>query len=297
MSTETVASYAPAKINLTLDVLGRRDDGFHELRSLVIGIDLCDRLSLNTRPEAGIDFTCDIPALRGPDNLVCRAAELLARHIRVEPAVRIELEKRIPTGAGLGGGSSDAATTLRLLTTLWQAGLSDSELAELGAAIGSDVPLFFSLPGAIITGRGEGVAPVRLRWSGWVLLVFVPVEVPTAAVYKAWRPSHAAHLPRGAEEPIISALAADEIALHLGNHLEAAVFKVSPEVARVHGMVNQSGLGPMRVTGAGSTLYRLFDDKEIADRIAAKVQDLQLGISTAVVAAPTQRGWLIHKEC
>ena len=125
----------------------------------------------------------------------------------------------------------------------------------------------------------------------------MPVEVSTAAVYKAWRPSDAAHLLRGAEEPIISALAADEIALHLGNHLEAAVFKVSPEVARVHGMVNQLGLGPMRVTGAGSTLYRLFDDKENAGRIAARVEDLQLGISTAVVAAPAQRGWLVHKEC
>jgi len=297
MAVSAVAATASAKINLTLDVLGRRDDGYHELRSLVIGIGLCDRVRCSVRAESGVELTCNNQALRGVDNLAYLAAMKLTRHVGHDPAVRIELEKRIPIAAGLGGGSSDAATTLRLCNDLWGAGLDGRQLTSIGAEIGSDVPLFFSLPSAVITGRGEQVEPVTLYWSGWVLLVFVSAAVSTTQVYRAWRPEDAADMPTGSDRALIQATTADEVSALVSNHLEPAVFRVAPAVALAYEELNRAGLGPMRVTGAGSTLYRLFDDKEAAGCAAREVEDLHLDVTTSVVAAPVGPGSMVNEEC
>ena len=130
--------------------------------------------------RSGIDLTCSDPSLSNSRNLAVRAAERLAGRDGLNAALSIELEKTIPVGAGLGGGSSDAASTLRLCDHLWGLSHTDAELAEMGAGIGSDVPLFFSLPGAVITGRGEKVEAISLNWSGWVLLVHARLVVSTA---------------------------------------------------------------------------------------------------------------------
>lgn len=281
---------APAKLNLTLDILGRRNDGFHELRSLVVGVDLCDRVTCGLRPESGIAVTCSDPALSGNHNLAYRAAARLAEHCAKEPALHIELRKAIPVGAGLGGGSSDAATTLRLCNQLWETGLDPSALAGIGAELGSDIPLFFFLPSAVMTGRGERVAPANLRWSGWVVLVFADVAVSTREVYQAWRPSDAVHLPSGMDEAILEATSADEIMPMLSNHLEPAAFRVSPAVAQAREELDRIGLGSMRVSGAGSALYRLFDDLEVAGEAAGRIRNHGIGLRTLVVAAPAGSG-------
>ncbi len=249
VSSATVA--ACAKINLTLDVLGRRDDGYHELRSLVVGVDLCDTVRCHPldRPQLVVD--CSESSLAGRDNLAYQAALEFAGHCGIDPALRIELDKVIPVGGGLGGGSSDAAATLRVCNHVWNAGLDRAELSRLGARLGSDVPLFFFLPSAVVTGRGEQVEPVSLCWSGWVLLIMAGPGVPTAEVYRAWRHTDTARLPADMDREVCAAAGAEELSGLLTNHLEAAVFRVSPRVARVYDELNRAGFGPLRVSGAG----------------------------------------------
>ena len=186
MAAPSITSTAPAKLNLTLDVMGTRPDGFHELHSLLAGVDLCDRITCRLLDQPGVEVSCSDESLASANNLGVRAVEVLARHVGIDPAVSIHIEKRIPVAAGLGGGSSDAAGVLRICNELWHTGLSAEDLASIGAEIGSDVPLFFSLPSAVITGRGERVERVDMRWSGWALLARVNVPVSTAAVFRAW---------------------------------------------------------------------------------------------------------------
>ncbi|RME38992.1 MAG: 4-(cytidine 5'-diphospho)-2-C-methyl-D-erythritol kinase, partial [Planctomycetota bacterium] len=178
---------APAKINLTLAVLGKRPDGYHELRSMVIGVGLYDAVTLAPRAAGAPAVRCDVPELAREDNLAWRAVERLAGREGVDPsALSLRLDKRIPVGSGMGGGSSDAAAVLRLLNAVGRMGYDRRELAGIGAALGSDVPVFFHLPAARMSGRGERVEPVSMRWSGWVMLVHTGIEVSTRAVYAAW---------------------------------------------------------------------------------------------------------------
>lgn len=290
IGTTPATASAYAKINLTLDVLSRRDDGFHEIRSLVIGVDLGDEIRVSSRPEAGLVFTCADPRMAGSDNLVGRAARELASHCGREPSLCIELDKRIPISAGLGGGSSDAATTLRLCNRLWELGLDDVELAQIGARLGSDVPLFFSLPAAMISGRGERVEPVTLRWSGWVLLVSVGADVSTPDVYAHWHGGDSTGDLRGVEQAVMNATSAGELSALVTNRLQPAVFRTNPEVARVHDRLNRAGYGPMTVSGAGSTMYRFFDDRDEACHLAIDIEAQGLDVMTAVVAAPVGPG-------
>src|SRR5215470_326371 len=154
----SVVVLAPAKVNLTLQVIGRRVDGYHELVSWVAPLDLCDELIIDASAGEGVALSCDSPGLEsGRSNLVVRAAEALAREAGVEPRLRIQLRKRIPIAAGLGGGSSDAAATIVALNRLWRLGWSRDRLAEIGAEIGSDVALFVIGMPCVIRGRGERV--------------------------------------------------------------------------------------------------------------------------------------------
>src|SRR4030042_493313 len=149
---------APAKINLVLEVLGKRDDGYHEIRSLVQTIGLCDVISFELADV--ISLECSEPTLQTSDNLVIQAAELLRKVSGCQTGVKIKLEKRIPWGAGLGGGSSDAASTLLALKKLWKLELDTSDLIELAARLGSDVALFIHGGAALTEGRGEKVTPL-----------------------------------------------------------------------------------------------------------------------------------------
>lgn len=283
---KSATTSACAKINLTLDVLGRRDDGYHALRSLVVGIDVADSLSMSSTRSDGIELSCTDPSLSNSDNLICRAIEALAMHTGRAPRFSASLQKRIPIAAGLGGGSSDAAAALRLANALGGHHLSDRQLAEIGAQVGSDVPLFFSLPVALIEGRGEVVTSIEWNWSGWVLLVFTGETVSTEKVYGDWRTSDAADMPAFGEQAVLEATSAKAMAALTYNHLEKAVFRVAPRVGAVHAALMKSGLGPMRVSGAGSILFRPFDTTEEAWKVANELKTLDLGVTTAVVAAP-----------
>jgi 4-diphosphocytidyl-2-C-methyl-D-erythritol kinase len=253
-------------------------------------VGLYDRLRFTVPEKPGVRICCDDAALATEDNLACRAAAALARRIGRAPALEIEIEKQVPVGGGMGGGSSDAAVTLQACNGLWEADLSDTELAEIGANLGSDVSLFFSLPSAVISGRGEHVQPVKLRWSGWALLVMAPAPVSTAETYGEWRASDGS--PSGPEvvEVIMSASSSVELNDLLFNDLQPAIFRLCPKVARVYDALRRAGVGGLRVTGAGSTLFGLFDHREEAVRVADRIESLNLGVNTVVAAAPVGPG-------
>lgn len=291
MTVTSLRADAPAKINLALQVLGLRDDGFHDLHSLAIGIDWCDRLVAETAPAGVVELECSDRSIPQSENLVYRAAKCLMDHLGSDGGrvgVRLLLEKRLPAGGGLGGGSSDAATTLKLCNRLWSGGLSVCELANLGAELGSDVPLFFHLPAVQLEGRGERVAPVTLSWSGWVLLVCLETQVSTPEVYQVWRQGHVANRQLPTDEVMLSAPSAEELMPLLYNDLEPAVFRVSPSVSSAMDTINMAQLGPFRVSGAGSTLFRLFDEEPSAQVIAHKIDALNICAKTRIVKAPVQ---------
>ena len=181
---------APAKVNLSLRVLGRREDGFHELDSLMVRVSVFDALEIERTGAGGIVFSCDAGDVPSDDtNLVVRAARLFSVETGVAPDLRIHLQKVVPHGGGLGGGSSDAATALMAMNTIFDTGLSRDSLARIGSQIGSDVPFFLYESAARISGRGEVVAPAKSVRGLRILLVKPPFGVPTPWADKRWKES------------------------------------------------------------------------------------------------------------
>ena len=274
---------APAKVNLALGVLERRPDGFHEIRSIAMAVGLFDELRMAPADGSAVELTCNHPDLPCDDrNLVIQAARALANRAGTTAGARIELHKRIPVAAGLGGGSSDAAAALRGLNRLWRTGLTDDELAGMGAELGSDVPLFFALPAARVAGRGERVQPADLHWSGWVVLVLGDWPVSTAEVYRAWRPSDRVADKDDATRQVELAADARAIMAAAFNDLEPAVFQVCPDMRGLHGQACAELDRPVRVSGAGSTLFTLFDNRQAAETAAARLTEA--GLRTSLVA-------------
>src|SRR6188472_3165278 len=182
---------APAKINLSLKVLGRRIDGFHEIETFIAPISLCDEIKIERRSgKHEIAFRCDDPSVpKGEDNIVVRAAKVFLEEMKITNGVSIALKKTIPHGAGLGGGSSDAASTLLALNELFETNLPREELAKMAEMIGSDVPFFIFQSAAVCKGRGEMVGPTRLRERLPLLLLKPEFGVPTQWAYSRWRDS------------------------------------------------------------------------------------------------------------
>lgn len=281
----TLRRSAPAKINLTLRVGGRRPDGFHEIESLVALIDLADEVEVTDHEDGCYSLECDDPALpRDGSNLVLRAARALAQSAEINRGAEITLTKRIPAGAGLGGGSSDAAATLMLLNDLWSTDRSPAELEQLGATLGSDVPLFFHGPLCMARGRGEQVARVPVALRAWVGLVLPPLTCPTAAVYAEFDrlPAPPAH---PTPDEVRAALdAPDRLMGLLFNDLEAAATRVVPELGRLMERVEAAIGGPLRLTGSGSAFYRLFARRAAAEQWA---EDVRQDLGMRVVVAQT----------
>jgi 4-diphosphocytidyl-2-C-methyl-D-erythritol kinase len=183
-----VQVWTPAKVNLFLEVLGRRPDGYHELATLMMGVNWFDTLEFIERPGTDVVLRCDTPDLStGPDNLVVRAARLMQSRLGVTAGVEIRLFKRIPMQAGLAGGSSNAAATLAGLNLLWRLGQDASSLATWGAELGSDVSFFFHGPAAWCTGRGEIIEPTPLFGRLELVLACPAVGLSTASVFKTLR--------------------------------------------------------------------------------------------------------------
>lgn len=282
---------APAKINLVLHVGRRRADGFHELTSLVCGLTLCDRLTASAASQGAITVEVSRPDIPAETNLVIRAAALLRQRMSVQQGVHFALTKHVPVGAGLGGGSSDAAAALRLCDRLWNTRRTVEQLQALGAELGSDVPLFFHLPAAIIRGRGERVEPISLSWHGSFVLVHGGWPVSTALTYAAFAGGIRGAASEDACDIVRRARTAGEISEGLCNALVPAVYHVEPRVAELHDRLSSLRLGRWGLTGAGSTFFMPLDSRQEAEELASRVERANLNavveVADALTAAPT----------
>jgi 4-diphosphocytidyl-2-C-methyl-D-erythritol kinase len=251
---------APAKINLSLRVLRRRNDGFHEIETFIAPISLCDQIQIKRRSsKQRIKFCCDDPSLpQGNENLVVRAANLFFERTNIDGGISIELKKRIPHGAGLGGGSSDAASTLLALNELFDTKLPREALAKMAEAIGSDVPFFVFQSPAVCKGRGELVSPTRLRKPLSVLLLKPEFCVATSSAYSRWRDSR--------EIPGVSYAAQKFAGQTFVNDLERAGFEKFIFLAKMKTwLLKQPEVGAALMSGSGSTTFAVLRDNADTD--------------------------------
>jgi 4-diphosphocytidyl-2-C-methyl-D-erythritol kinase len=247
---------APAKLNLFLHITGRRADGYHNLQTLFRMLDVGDELSFRATQNNTIDFRCSDASIAGADNLVVRAAKLLQPLAAKHAGVEIYLEKRTPMGGGLGGGSSDAATTLHALNVLWQLGLSIQQLAEIGLKLGADVPVFVHGQTAFAEGVGEQLQPVELP-DCWYLVVTPDAHVSTAAVF-----THP-DLVRDSKPLTL----ADLMTSPWRNDCQPLVERLCPQVAiTLQWLVEYA---PSRMTGTGASVFAEFADELSARRALA----------------------------
>jgi len=265
---------APAKLNLFLEVLGRREDGFHELETLMVTISLHDTLRFTEEPTPEIRLRCHGPGVvggtvpPGDDNLVVRAARLLQDHSGTSRGVTIDLWKRIPVSAGLAGGSTDAAATLVALDQLWELGLAAEELLSLAARLGSDVSFFVrGVPAAICRGRGEEIHPVERPF-----VVSRPASgLSTAEVYRHCRVSSHPRSARSLVESLADGrLAAASRFLH--NSLQQTATTLNTEVTDLINRLDRQPVVASAMTGSGTACFGLCSTDRLARRIARRLR-------------------------
>jgi 4-diphosphocytidyl-2-C-methyl-D-erythritol kinase len=262
---------AYAKINLGLEVLCRRSDGYHEIRTMLQTVDMYDRMSFQAR-ECGVELVTDDPELpKDERNLVVRAARLLAEEVEETRGVYIELEKTIPAGRGLGGGSSDAAMTLLALNELWQAGLSGLDLCRLAARIGMDVPFFLVGGTALGIGRGEEIYPLECQPEVPIVLILPDFAIATAEAY--------GNLILTKREPslklrdlALSYLGGRKELLDLVNDLEFATLDYTPAIHKYKEQLVELGASLSLMSGSGSAVFGIFDDEALARSAAARLE-------------------------
>lgn len=274
---QSVALRPPAKINLSLVVFGPRPDGFHDLHTVMATVDLHDDLIVRCKSEVGIDLECTGEACpAGRENLVYRAVELLAEHAGITPALEVRLHKRIPSGAGLGGGSSDAASCLLGLNRLWDLKLSLSELMSLATQLGSDVPFFLQGPVAVCTGRGEVVIPLPHRCSRTLLLIVPKLEASTAQVYRNYR-----HEEKQSDDYMrrvnyfLRQGDLDGLVIQVINSLDGACMKLFESLRQLRSRIKSMGIAPLQISGSGSSLFASTYSNDQANRWAEQLQALE----------------------
>jgi 4-diphosphocytidyl-2-C-methyl-D-erythritol kinase len=255
---------AHAKVNLFLRVRRRREDGFHEIETSIAPITLCDSLKIEAADR--FEFHCDEPTLEGDDNLVVLAARAFFAEMHREPKVRLTLEKKIPHAAGLGGGSSDAAATLRGLNSFFDANLSQEKLSSLAAALGSDVPFFLNEGAAICSGRGEMVKPTQLSTRLNLLLLKPEFGVPTPWAYSRW---HATRALGGAlYEP------QEFSGMTFVDDLERPVFEKFVFLAQIKSWLQQQPeVGAALMSGSGSTIFAVLRPNANGDSVGARAKN------------------------
>ncbi len=275
---------APAKVNLFLEVLAKRSDGYHDLATLMIAVSLFDTLEF--KEDSSQAITLDLvppgedsdreersPLDAGPGNLVWRAADLVRQRTGHPGGIRISLLKRIPLEAGLAGGSSDAAATLLGLNRFWRLGLSSDELAALGAELGSDVTFFLKGSAAWCTGRGEIVTPLEPSRPLWLVLVCPPVGLSTATVFRALtvpeRPVDGSALCQALERGDV-----EGVGRGLFNRLQPVAEQLCPVLAELNARLGRLDAAGHLMSGSGSTLFVLCRDEDEARRVAEELNPL-----------------------
>lgn len=259
---------APAKINLSLDVLGRRHDGYHNVEMVMTTIDLSDRIELENIEKDEIKVSLESRYVPNDErNLAYKAAKILKNKYNIKQGVSIKIKKNIPVSAGLGGGSSDAAAVLRGLNRLWSLGIPLEELATLGLEIGSDVPFCVMNTTALVKGRGEIIEKLPPPPSCWVVLAKPNIGVSTKTIFQHVAMEQMTH-PQ-TEEIIQSLYTGDLTRLgdHLGNSLESITLELHPEVQRIKKRIRSLGATNVIMSGSGPTVYSLVKRESTAQRI------------------------------
>jgi 4-diphosphocytidyl-2-C-methyl-D-erythritol kinase len=277
---------SPCKINLYLDVLSPRPDGYHEIVTVMEPVALFDRLIVSEIP-GGIDVSCDRAEIPdGKGNIVYRAAECLRERAGLSRGIAVRIEKRVPAGAGLGGGSADAAVALRALNQIWKARLPEDALKEIAARLGSDVPFFLDPRTSLCRGRGEIISPLPPAPPFWMVLIHPGVDVSTRWAYGEL--DRARRRPAPPLEPLIESLPRGtirEIAPLLYNAFEEAVAKRHPEVSRALSFLMDAGALRALMSGSGSTAVGIAESREEAQIIARRARET-LPPAWTVVAVP-----------
>lgn len=267
-----IRAAAHAKLNLFLEVPRKRDDGFHDIESLFQEIALSDELTFRRKDAPGITFSCSSAELANDDNLAVRAAEIFIRTCEIETGVDIALQKNIPAGAGLGGGSSDAAMTIVALNALFGQNAAPEILAEMAAAIGSDVPFFIRGGTSVVRGRGEIVTRVDFNLNCRIVLVLPKIHVATRDAYAELR------LPNTPRRLLLN----DDFALF--NRFEETVFERHPRLREIKNAL-AALTAPERVamSGSGSCIFALIEEDEDAGTVAREIA-ARTGEKTVVTA-------------
>ncbi|MGC4378590.1 4-(cytidine 5'-diphospho)-2-C-methyl-D-erythritol kinase [Fictibacillus sp. Mic-4] len=268
MNEKKISVKAPAKINLSLDVLGKREDGYHEVEMVMTTVDLADRIELTLLKENKIviESTGGFVPLDAR-NLAYQAASLLKEMYNVKEGVLIHITKNIPVAAGLAGGSSDAAATLKGLNEIWGLGLSIDQLAELGAKIGSDVSFAVYGGTAIARGRGEIIEHIKTPPACWVLLAKPPIGVSTAEVYRKLNVKKIKHPNVKSMVDAINRQDYKGICDNLGNVLESVTLPNYPEVRQIKEQMMRLGADGVLMSGSGPTVFGLFQHESRVNRV------------------------------
>lgn len=264
-----------AKINLTLRVHGRRADGYHEIETVFQTITLHDRLAFAARDDGRLELVCDAPDIPCDEsNLVHRAGVALRERYGTNRGARIHLEKKIPAGGGLGGGSSNAAVALVGLTRLWELEADRGALTDIGASLGADVPFFLTGGTALGTGRGTDIHPLRDAPPQQLLLVTPRVRVSTAAAYKSL---NACALTK-AVSPVNLAVSRAQAEISgslqaaLMNDFEPVVYRLHPEIERARDALAAAGASGALLSGSGASVFGLFENVHERDRARASLR-------------------------
>ena len=270
---------APAKVNLYLEILGKRPDGYHELQTLMHRVDLGDEMEISLEGQ-GIKLVADGKGIpEGMENLACRAAQVFFEELGIQRGLKIRLKKRIPVAAGLGGGSSDAATVVMGLNDLLETGWAQDRLMALGMKIGADVPFFIFQKPALAGGIGERLTPVGFPEPIWFLMLIPPFPISTAWAYATYE-----RLSNKGKEPIPlkdSYVDITEILPVMRNDLEAAAFLMFPQIRRMKEELLAKGAQGALMTGSGPVTYGIFSSKKEAEQ-TEKVITLPTGWKTII---------------
>jgi 4-diphosphocytidyl-2-C-methyl-D-erythritol kinase len=264
--------FSPCKINIFLNILEKRPDGFHELETVMLPLDFGDSITLHLR-KTGRTLECDNPNLPVDEtNLALKAAGLLARRFQVDHGVKIVLQKRTPLAAGLGGGSSNAAAVLTGLNQLWKLNASETVLGELAASMGSDINFFLQHGAAICRGRGEQIERVPCKLSATILLVNPGFGISTKWAYENWAKYSAKLTAKPANASVLlRSLAADDlegVARELYNSLEAPSVGKFPVLQMIKETMRNNGAAGALMSGSGATLFGLFAESKQAETAA-----------------------------
>ncbi|MDD2846852.1 MAG: 4-(cytidine 5'-diphospho)-2-C-methyl-D-erythritol kinase [Desulfuromonadaceae bacterium] len=259
---------APAKINYLLDVIGKRPDGYHDLRMIMQRVNLCDEISLTITNTSAINVTSNNKTVPdGPKNIAWKAARALLDFVKSSSGVDIEIIKRIPVAAGLGGGSSDAAAVLTGLNRLLKLDLTDEVLMEIGCKLGADVPFFIFRETALAKGIGEKLSPLPDMPKCWILLVNPGINVSTAWVYKSLQLTNRKELNKLPEffESV------DDIVSVLSNDLESVTISAFPVIDKIKGKLMNLGAAGSMMSGSGPTVFGIFKNFETAETARVEV--------------------------